>query len=148
MLKDYPRPLGIYLAMILRFGAEIGYKGPQNVLILLENLASAMEDPSIINNKLAKDIQLCRVVSGPTPIVPFISSPLGLVPKHDGGFRRIHHLSHPKEKSVNDHILDGVGELRYIRFHKMLDLILKAGRYSIIIKRHVKDASRNVPVVP
>ncbi len=134
--------------MILRFGAEIGYKGPQNVLILSENLASAMEDPSIIDNKLAEDIQLRRVVSVPTPIAPFISSPLGLVSKHDGGIRRIYHLSHPKEKSVNDHIPDGARELRYTRFHEVLDLILKAGRYSIIIKRDVKDAFRNVPIAP
>ncbi len=134
--------------MILRFGAEIGYKGPQNVLILSENLASAIEDPSIINNKLAEDIQLRRVISVPTPIAPFISSPLGLVPKYDGGFRQIHHLSHPKGKSVNDHIPDGAGELRYTRFYEVLDLILKAGRYSIIIKRDVKDAFPNMPVAP
>lgn len=87
MLKDYPGPLGIHLAMILRFGAEIGYKGPQNVLILLENLVLAMENPFIIDNKLAEDIQLCQVVSVPTSITPFISSPLGLVPKYDGSFR-------------------------------------------------------------
>lgn len=42
--------------MILRFGAEIGYKGPQNLLIFSENLASAMEDPSIIDNKLVENI--------------------------------------------------------------------------------------------
>ncbi len=73
--------------MILRFGTEIGYKGPQNVLILSENLASAMENPSIIDNKLAEDIQLHRVVSVPTSIASFISSPLGLIPKYDGSFR-------------------------------------------------------------
>lgn len=134
--------------MILRFEAEIGYKGPQNVLILLENLASAIEDPSIIDNKLVEDIQLRRVVFVPTPIASFISSPLDLIPKHNGGFRQIHYLSHPKKKSVNDHISDGADELRYTWFHEVLDLILKAGRYSIIIKRDVKDAFGNVPVAP
>lgn len=134
--------------MILRFGTEIGYKGPQDVLILSENLAPAIGDPSIIDNKLEEDLHLQYVVHVPTPLTPFISSPLGLVPKHDGGFRRIHHLFHPKGRSVNDRIPDGAGELRYTRFQEVLDLTLKAGRSSIIIKRDVKDTFRNVPVAP
>lgn len=102
--------------MILKFRAKIDYKNSQNELIFSENLASAMEDLSIIDNNLAEDIQLHRVVSVSTSIAPFISSPLGLIPKHDGGFRQIYHLLHPKEKSVNEHILDGAGKLRYTRF--------------------------------
>lgn len=134
--------------MILRFGVELGYKGPRDVLILSKNLVSAMEDPSIIDNKLEEDLRLRRIVPVPNPSIPFISSPLGLVPKHDGGFRRIHHLSHPKGRSVNDHIPDGAGELRYIKFQEVLNLILKAGRHCIIMKRDIKDAFRNIPVAP
>lgn len=73
---------------------------------------------------------------------PYRSSYL-ITPKpcsqYDKNFRQIYHLLHPKEKSINDHILDEVGELRYTRFQKVLDLIFKAGRYSIIIKKNVKD---------
>ncbi len=134
--------------MILRFEVEIGYKDPCDVLKLSKNLASAMEDPSIIDNKLEEDICLRKVVSVPVPSPPFISSPLGLVLKHDGDFRRIHHLSHPKGRSVNDHIPDGAGELRYTRFQEVLDLILATGRHSIVIKRDIKDAFRNVPIAP
>lgn len=84
----------------------------------------------------------------PNPSVLFILSPLGLVSKHDGGFRRIHHLSHPRGHSVNDHIPDKAGELRYRRFQRVLEFILKAGRHCIIIKRDIKDAFRNVTVAP
>lgn len=140
MLKNYSRHLGIHLAIILRFGAEIGYKGPQDVLILSENLVSVMKNPSIIDNKLEEDFQLCRVVHVPTSSTPFISSPLSLVSKYDGGFRQIHHLSHPKGRSVNNRIPDGEGELRYTRFQEVLDLTLKARQSSIIIKRNVEDA--------
>ncbi len=33
--------------MVLRFGAELGYEGP-DAFILSDNLASALEDPTII----------------------------------------------------------------------------------------------------
>lgn len=34
---------------------ELGYKGPRDVLILSKNLTSAMEAPSVIDNKLEED---------------------------------------------------------------------------------------------
>ncbi len=79
---------------------------------------------------------------------PFICSPLGLVPKYDGGWRRIHHLPHPHGESVNDYIPDGVDEMRYTRFQEVLQLVINAGRHCVIMKRDVKDAFRNVPVAP
>lgn len=85
-------------------------------------------------------------VKGPTPL--FICSPLGLVPKYDGGSRRIYHLSHPRGNSVNVHIPDGAGELRDTRFQEVFKLAIRAGRHYIILKRDVKDAFRNVPVDP
>ena len=98
-----------------------------------------MEDRSIIDNKLEEDLRLRRIIPVPNLSIPFILSPLGLVPKHDGGFRHIHHLSHPKGRSVNDHIPDGAREIRYIKFQEVLNLILKAGRHCIIMKRDIKD---------
>lgn len=145
-MKDYLGPLEIYLAMIFKFGAEISYKSLQYLLILSENLASAMEDPSMIDNKLVEDLYLRRVVPILSPTGSFISSSLGLVSKYDGGFKQIHHLSHPKGRSVNDNISDGTRQLQYARFQKVRDLILRAGQLSIIMKRDVKDAFWNVLV--
>ena len=82
------------------------------------------------------------------PSRPFICSSLGLVPKHNWGWRRIHHLSHPHGELVNDYIPDGVGEMRYTRFQEVLQLVINAGRHCVIMKRDVKDAFRNVPVAP
>lgn len=42
--------------MNIRFVAEIDYKGPRDMLILSQNLASAMNDPSIIDKKLEEDL--------------------------------------------------------------------------------------------
>ncbi len=80
------------------------------------------------------------------PSHPFICSPLGLVPKYDGGWRRIHHVSQPNGELVNDYIPDSVGEIRYTRFQEVLQLVINAGRHCFIMKRDVKDAFRNVPV--
>jgi hypothetical protein len=51
-----------------------------------------MLDPSVIKQKLFDDLALGRVTSV-HPVTPYICSPLGLVPKHNGGLRRIHLLS-------------------------------------------------------
>ena len=148
LLCHYPGGLKIHLPMILRFGAELGYQGPPDAFILSKNLSSALEDPAIIDKKLTEDLALGRVVEVESPTPPFICSPLGLVPKHDGGWRRIHHLFYPRGSLVNDYIPDGAGELRYTRFQEVLQLVIQAGRNCIILKRDVKDAFRNVPVAP
>lgn len=71
--------------MILCFGAQLGYEDPADAFILLKNLASAFKDTEIIDKKLADDLtsRWMEKIANSTP--PFISSPLGLVSKHDGG---------------------------------------------------------------
>lgn len=144
-MSRYPSPLGLYLYNILIYGALVGYEGPQT-LIISKNLSSALLDPTTINTKLRDDLVLGRVekVTGDRP---FICSPLGLVPK-PGGWRRIHHLSYPRHQSVNHHIPDKCAELKYTKFEEVLDMIREGGRSSVILKRDVKDAFRNIPLAP
>lgn len=134
--------------MIIRFGAELGYEEPPDAFILSSSLASALEDPAIIDQKLTEDLAMSRVVEVKRSTPPFICSPLGLVPKHDGGWRRIHHLSYPLGNSVNNYIPDGAGELRYTRFQEVLKLVIQAGKHCIILKKDVKNAFGNIPVAP
>lgn len=101
--------------MIIRFGAELGYDEPTDALIFSKNLSSALVDTEIIDKKLRKELALHRIVEVDQER-PFISSPLGLVPKHDSGWRNINHFSHPVGHSVNDHIPEGAWEMRYTRF--------------------------------
>ncbi len=145
LLVQYLESLRIHFPMVLRFGAEQGYEG-FDPFILWDSLASALEDPTIIEKKLQEDLASGCVTQGHKPSRPFICSPLGLVPKHDGSCRRIHHLSHPHGKSVNDYIPDKMGEIWYTRFQKVLQLIINAGRHFVIMKRDVKDAFRKVLV--
>ena len=78
---------------------------------------------------------------------PFICSPLGLVPK-PGGWRRIHHLSYPRHHSVNHHIPEKCAEFKYRKFEEVLEMVREGGRSSVILKRDVKDAFRNIPLAP
>lgn len=144
-LRDYPGDLGITISGILRFGAAIGYTGEPNPLILSDNLVSAQDDPSVLQAGLDKDLSLGRV-SPCQPTKPFICSPQGLVPKKDGGFRRIHHLSHPAGLSVNDGIPKEWASLEYAALNRMFDMVRKAGRGAWLMKRDLKDAFRLVPV--
>ena len=104
-----------------------------------------MLNPSVIKQKLLDDLSLSRVTSS-LPMTPYICSPLGLVPKHDGGLRRIHHLSHPRGRSVNDYIPKDFSNIKYISIREVYTKILAAGRSCVIIKKDIKDAFRNIPV--
>lgn len=95
LLQAYSGPLQVHLPMILRFKVELGYQGLQDTFILSKNLASALENPTIIDNKLAENLALRQVIRV-TSLPLFISSPLRLVPKPDSGFCRIDHLSYPQ----------------------------------------------------
>jgi hypothetical protein len=71
-----------------------------------------------------------------------------LVPKSDGTWRRIPHLSRPAGNLVNNHIPSEYGALKYSTFHQALDLVRTAGPGSILIKRDLANAFRHIPVSP
>ena len=143
-LHPYPGQLGELLADILIYGAQLGYSGPSRLLIS-QNLASALIQPSIISDKLQTDLDLGRVARCTTE-PPFICSPLGLAPKADGGWRRIHHLSFPNENSVNSNIPQDCGYLRYTTLESIFRMVRHVGRGAIIVKKDLKDAFRMIPV--
>lgn len=146
LLLPHGGDLGQNIFNILTYGAQIGYTGPQ-VHITSKNLNSASEAPNTITSQLQADLMLGRV-SPCHNTFPFISSPLGLVPKSDGGWRRIHHLSHPPGRSVNDGIPTEFATLAYTQRVNLLNLVIFAGRGSILIKRDLEAAFRMVPVAP
>ena len=84
----------------------------------------------------------------PNPGNRFISSPLGLVPKSTDKWRRIHHLSFPPGKSVNDNIPPEWGALEYAAFDDAVAMVAAAGQGAILIKRDLADAFRHIPVAP
>ena len=70
------------------------------------NLQSASQQPKVIDTTLTEECKAGRIL-GPfqhPPLRNFHTSGLGLVPKHDGGWRIIYHLSAPQNFSINDFI--------------------------------------------
>jgi len=111
LLKPHPDHIDAEtIAIIIRYGVKIGYTGPLDQQIICGNLSSSTAEAGRVQR-----------VPKPTPTEQFICSPLGLVPKADGIWRRIHHLSVPVGNSVNDHTPSEWGALEYATFDQALE---------------------------
>jgi hypothetical protein len=129
---------------MLTYSVRIGYTGAPKV-VLSSNLTTANEDLNTITAQLHKDLALGRV-SPHNGSFPFFCSPLGLVGKSDGGWRRIHHLSHPHGDSVNDWIPEPYGNIEYTKMEHIFTLVRQAGKGALLIKKDLKEAFRMIPV--
>ena len=105
-LSDYPNKAFVEeLIHDLRYGCTIGYTRPQ-FSYLANNLVFVNQQPEVIDVTLEKECEVGRIL-GPfesAPLTNFQTSGLGLVPKHDGGWWIIYHLSAPLNHSINDFI--------------------------------------------
>jgi hypothetical protein len=148
-LQGYPGELPTIITNILRYGCLLGYEGPQR-LILSRNLDTANNDPETMEKKITDDLHQQRIIQTETtpPTSPFMSSPLGFVPKPDGTWRRIHHLSHPPRRSTNDGIPLPARAIEYICLSDVYAMVRQAGKGCILLKKDIKDAFRNIPVAP
>lgn len=85
---------------------------------------------------------------------PFVFSPLpnlrlsavGMVPKKDGSFRLIHHLSYPSGSSVNDFIDKSLCSVKYSSFDKALCMLANLGPGAQIARLDIKSAFRLLPI--
>ena len=134
------------ISAILRTGAKIGYRGPQ-IQHRNQNHQSARSAPAILTADLQKQLEHGRLTQvNPQAEAQYVCSPLGLVPKHDGGWRRIHDLSFPQGQSVNDGIPHDWGSLEYATYDDAVDSLLSKGPGAQFVKRDLKDAFRHIPV--
>ena len=133
----------------LQHGCNIGYLGPQ-FAHSANDLASASRQPEVIDSALQKECEAGRIL-GPfqsPPLPNFRSSGLGLVPKHDGGWRIIYHLSAPAPHSINDYIDPNSFSLTYCTIDGAYNIINKLGHNALLSKIDLKDAFRLIPVHP
>ena len=130
-------------------GFRLQYTGPR-VSVFAKNLVSAENFKSETRNKLQKEVDLGRIL-GPfleKPISNLRVSPIGLVPKNDGGWRLITHLSHPCNSSVNDFIDPEVCKVKYSSMDKVLDMISLLGKGALLGKIDISQAFRLLIVNP
>ena len=133
----------------IQHGCSIGYNGPQ-FSHCSKNLPSAYQQPLILDNAL---LQECNAgcILGPfdTPPLPdFRCSGLGLVPKHDGGWRTIYHLSAPHGNSINDYINPEDYTLSYCSVDDAYAILNLLGTGALMSKIDLKNAFRLIPVHP
>lgn len=126
------------LSIIIR-GAKIRYCGPKQKIIS-GNLPSATNDPDTFTADLENQIAADRLTEVSEVGDYFISSPLGLAPKSNGKWRKIHYLSYPRGRLVNCHIPKKWGALEYTTFEKAKQEVIRAGPSSIMVKHDLKDA--------
>ena len=133
----------------LRLGCTIGYTGPQFTHLAL-NLESAFQQPEVIDATLKEECEAGRVL-GPfdqPPLPNFRTSGLGLVPKHDGGWRIIYHLSAPFAQSINDFIDPELYSLSYCTIDDAYAILNNLGPGALMSKIDLKNAFRLIPVRP
>ena len=100
--------------------------------------------PDSYTEKIDKEVRLKRV-GGPFDSPPFPTlqvSPIGLVPKKDGDFRLIHHLSFPDSNSINHCINSTEGTVHYASIDDAAAIISALGPSSLLAKSDVKSAFR------
>ena len=149
-LSNYPNKAFVrWLINNLRHGCAIGYVGPQ-FTYFANNLHSASQQPEIIDTTLKDECRAGRIL-GPfrhPPLPNFCTSGLGLVPKHDGGWRIIYHLSAPHERSINDYIDPTEYSLSYCTIDDAYKIINTLGPGAVMSKIDLKNAFRLIPVRP
>lgn len=129
-------------------GFPLNYEGPR-LPSECKNLKSALIRPEITEQKIDKEVAEGRV-AGPFPYPPLPNlriSPLGLVEKknsHD--FRLIHHLSYPKNESVNDFIDPKLCYVKYSSFDEAVAIVQELGHGCLLGKSDLKNAFRLLPV--
>jgi hypothetical protein len=129
----------------------VGYVGPRTGRFA-KNHTSCTSNPSETDRIVRREFATGRIGGGTPypPLVDFVVSPLGLIPKATAGkFRLIHDLSFPLGAGINHHIDPAVRSAVYEPFERALELILDTlaqHAQCFMIKTDVAEAFRLIPV--
>ncbi len=114
------------------------------------NMTSADDNPTVVDECLAKEVALGRVVgpvnceAGPQLQV----NRFGVIPHQPGKWRLIVDLSHPRGSSVSNGIEPELCSLKYMSVDKAVQRILEMGAGTKLAKFDVEGVYRTVPVHP
>lgn len=114
------------------------------------NLKSVRDNSYEALRLVLEEVQRGRI-AGPFDVrpIPYLRlNPIGLVPKSDGNFRLIHHLSHPAGESVNDFIDPSLCSVSYSSFDNAIEMISHLGPAAWLGKMDIKSAFRLLKVRP
>ena len=111
-------------------------------------MKSALGNKFITKEKLQKEAKLERM-AGPFPTKPISTlrtSPIGIVPKHDGGWRLIMHLSYSPRQGVNSFIDQEDCSVQYSSFDEIVSIVSDLGKRALLGIRDIKSAFRLLSV--
>lgn len=149
MLRDYPCQDKEILLGGFKDGFSLHYAGDRTP-VESPNLISVKQNPGIAIKLIEKEIEMGRM-AGPFSSKPFSNlriSPIGLVPKKDGTFRLIQHLSYPHGSSINDFIDPDYCKVKYASFDDAIDMVSRLGQGAHLGKMDIKSAFRLLPINP
>ena len=136
LLSNHPNPqFTATLISHLSHGFDIGYQGHRGD-VCMPNLPSALQHPEVIDKYVAQECAQGRI-AGPfpyPPFHPFHCSGMGVIPKQDGTWRVITHLSAPHGLSVNDHIDPEAVTLSYTTIDSAIAMANKLGQGTLRAK--------------
>eukprot|EP00731_Ephydatia_muelleri_P037700 Em0539g2a len=128
-------------------GVSTGYNGPHFPFTAC-NLTSALQHPEIVDAELLKEVELGRIL-GPfsqRPLEHLRTSGLGAVPKKNGKWRVILHLSAPEGRSINDFIAKEEFSIHYSTIDDAVALLSRFSKGARMVKVDLKSAFRMVPI--
>ena len=128
-------------------GVSIGYTGSVSSL-RSRNLSSAHAHPDVVDAELEKEITAGRIISpfAEPPLHKLRTSGVGVVPKKNGKWRAILHLSAPDGHSVNDHINKEDFPVHYSSVDDAVALLSQYGQDAVMAKIDLKAAFRLISV--
>ena len=155
-LKPHPdRAFSRFLVEGLRQGFRIGFNRQVPLKPASRNMQSAREHPQAIDDYLAKERSLGRMLG---PFEPEVLAPLsefqvnrfGVTPKGHGTgkWRVITDLSYPPNSSVNDAIDPDLCSLSYVSVDQVADVAAQLGKGALLEKIDIESAYRLIPVHP
>ena len=112
------------------------------------NLLSAHTHPTVVDEEIQQECQAGQLL-GPfreRPLPNLKCSGVGVVPKKNGKWRMIHHLSAPPGSSVNVHIPKDPYSLQYSSVDDAVCLLCSLGNGAQMAKVDLKFAFRIIPV--
>ena len=150
-LTGYEPVVAEYLVSGFHCGFRFGCQDiPPPNAGLVQNLKSAFQFADIVDEKVQSELAKHRIMgpySSPPSFPDFRVSPLGVVPKKvSGEFRMIHHLSYPRNYSVNDLIPREFSTVQYASIYDAIKFIKQAPSTVYLAKVDIKSAFRIIPI--
>lgn len=131
-LSNYINKEASLLLEGLTHGFKLQYTGPRQPLFSKKILSAGEHGDGWLDKEVWEG-----TIGGPFLVSPLNSlhfSPMGVVPKADGGWRMITHLSYPPNNSINSYIDPFHSKVKYTYFDTVIQTIGNSGQGTQLAK--------------